>query len=93
MNLESLTSILFKAKALKQFFNKKTWNLARAPKNTKWLLLVFKIQMDTIKDDRSIKWNSSSKVDLKGLYLNQFIKKAHKNNIQSGTLKNSMGPY
>ena len=93
MNLESLTSILFKAKALKQFFNKKTWNLARAPKNTKWLLLVFKIQMDTIKDDRSIKWNSSSKVDLKGLYLNQFIKKAHKNNIQSGTLKISMEPY
>ena len=30
--------------------------------------------MNTIKDDRSVKSNSSSKVDLKDLYLNQFIK-------------------
>ena len=49
--------------------------------------------MDTIKDGKSIKWNSSSKVDLKGLYLNQFIKNSTKIQLLKRVLKNSLGPY
>ena len=41
-----------------------TW----APKNTKWVLLEFVTQIDTIKDNESTKCKSSFKIDLKGLY-------------------------
>ena len=49
--------------------------------------------MDTIRDDGSIKCKSSSKVDLKGLSLNRFIKNSTKIQFLKCDLENLWGPY
>ena len=45
----------------KVFFNKKSWNIAWALKNTKWLLLEFKIYADAKKDKKVSNENVQSK--------------------------------
>ena len=78
-NLQSLTLILFNTKTLKHIFLTRILEIWHGPpENTNWLLPDFKTWMDTIKSERGIKWKSSCKVDLKCLYLDQFIKNSTK---------------